>query len=147
MTTIFGLFLLQSSHLTCFMRVVEGQVFPGQPSRTAPPCPGSGGGRSSKGSKLQHTGFQLHHSTALHWPTEHRLPWLQQCLEYPWRSAKCISHRIDPRPAEGWAVSSLAQQPLLELVGFSETCSSVGNCWPLECYKTKQNLWRPTLDA
>lgn len=119
-TTIFGWLLLQSSHLTCFVRAVEGQVFPGQPSRTALPCPGSSGGRSSKGSKLQHTGSQLHHCTALHWPTEHRLPWLQKCLgifmkicpvhltqkwpsrglgwQQPWHSKHCWRWWVSVRP-------------------------------------------------
>lgn len=141
-TTIFGLLLLWSSHLTCFVRAVEGQVFPGQPSRTALPCPGRSGGRSSKGSKLQHMGFQLHHSTALQWRTEHRLPWLQQCLgisleihqvhltqkwpnrglgcQQPWCSKHYWRWWVSGRPAALWRANR--------------------SCWLLECYKTKQKL-------
>lgn len=141
-TTIFGLLLLWSSHLTCFVRAVEGQVFPGQPSRTALPCPGRSGGRSSKGSKLQHMAFQLHHSTALQWRTEHRLPWLQQCLgisveihqvhltqkwpnrglgcQQPWCSKRYWRWWVSGRPAALWRANR--------------------SCWLLKCYKTKQKL-------
>lgn len=140
-TTVFGLLLLQGSHLTCFVRAVGVQVLPGQPSRASLPWPDSGSGRSSKGSKLQHSGFQLHCSTGP------RNTGFTGCSN-AWRSAKCTSHK--------WPNRGLGcQQPWCSKhcwrwwVSVSPVAlwGTNRSCWLLEHYKTKQKLWRRTLDA